>query len=133
MVNVPTAAEVKARYPEFEPVDDDVVTLTITDASRYVDDGWNLEDQKPGIINLTAHMLSLEGYPSRVSAPGGWNGQTAGREMLSRRVGDVQTTYAQRGSTGSVSSEFFSELKMTIYGRRFYNLMRLNAPTIGVA
>ncbi|QIG74961.1 DUF4054 domain-containing structural protein [Rhizobium phage RHph_I65] len=132
MVDTPTPAEFKARYPEFEPVDDALVSLVTPEASRYVDDGWEQTDQKPAIMLMIAHLLSMDGYPARVTNPGGWNGQTAGREMTSRRVGDVQTTYAQRSTAGGNSSAFSSDLLSTLYGRRFLSLMRLNAPTIGV-
>lgn len=133
MVDVPTAAEFKARYPEFTRVTDALVMLIAAEALPMVDDGWELSDQKPAIMAFTAHLLSLEGYPARALTPTAPLPSTAGREVLMRRVGDSTTQYAQSGSAaGGSGGGLLSSLGLTVYGRRFAQLLKLNAPAIGL-
>ena len=58
---VPTAADLKLRYPAFTAVDDAVVTYWITDAQRSVDESWSETDYGPALLALAAHNLSLAG------------------------------------------------------------------------
>lgn len=133
MVAVATAADLKARYPEFTPVDNGLVTLVIAEAAPMVDDGWEVSDQKPGILALAAHLLSMEGWPKRAGLPAGSPvPATAGRQVLMRKVGDVTTQYAQSGGAGSGSSGLVSSLTLTPYGNRFRQLLKLNAPAIAL-
>ena len=141
MVNVPTASEVKARYPEFSGVSDALVTMVIAEASPMVDDEWVETDQKPAIMAFTAHLLSMEGYPARALLPAGAPlPASAGREIVMRKVGDVTTQYAQasrqyaQASSGAkgASSGLLGSLALTVYGRRFAQLLKLNAPAIGL-
>ena len=129
MVATVSAADLKARYPEFDGVDDDLVTEFIAEAAPMVDDGWEVADQKPGIMSLAAHLLSQEGYPRRVTNPGSFNPNTSGRQMLSRKVGDVSVQYAQTTRTGD---SLRASLGSSVYGQRFARLMKLNAPAIGL-
>lgn len=128
MVHLPTASEVKARYPEFSGVSDALVTMVIAEASPMVDDEWVETDQKPAIMAFTAHLLSMEGWPKRVE--GAPVPPSAGREVLMRKVGDVTTQYAQ--TAGATGSGLLSSLSLTVYGRRFAQLMKLNVPAIGL-
>lgn len=132
MVATASAADLKARYPEFTPVDDALVTLVIAEAAPMVDDGWEVWDQKPGIIALAAHLLSMEGWPKRASNPTGSIPASAGRQVLMRKVGDVTTQYAQSGGSADGSSGLLSSLTMTPYGNRFRQLLKLNAPAIAL-
>lgn len=130
-VQVPTASDLKARYPEFTGVADATVTAVIAEASPMVDEGWETSDQKPAIMAFTAHLLAMEGYPQRstnVQAP---IKASVGREVLSRKVGDVSTQYAQTNPV-SASAGLTSQLSLTPYGRRFLQLLKLNAPAIGL-
>jgi len=131
MVDVPSAAEFKTRYPEFTGVSDGLVTLITAEALNMVDDDWVLSDQKPALMAFTAHLLSLEGYPSRTADLTAPLPPGAGREVIMRRVGDVSTQYAQSASSGAGTS-FSASLNLTVYGRRFAQLLRLNAPAIGL-
>lgn len=131
-VQVPTASELKTRYPEFTGVADATVTAIIAEASPMVDEGWETTDQKPAIMAFTAHLLSMEGYPARsanVQAP---LKPGVGREVLARKVGDVSTQYAQTASGSGSPSGLMSQLPLTPYGRRFSQLLKLNAPAIGL-
>lgn len=134
MVQTPTAADVKARYPEFTGVNDALITSVIAEASPMVDDEWHEPDQKPAIMAFTAHLLSMEGYPARALLPAGAPlPASAGREIVMRKVGDVTTQYAQTSSGGtSGGSGLMSSLGLTMYGRRFAQLLKLNSPAIGL-
>lgn len=135
MIPTPTSADFKARYPEFIGVADSVVTMVIDEVKGMVDEGWELSDQKPGILALAAHQLTLEGYPARSGGAGGGSGGTfdpTNRPVLSRKVGDVAVTYGRtdnaRGDGGGAGYDYSS----TIYGRAFLRLLRLNAPAVGL-
>lgn len=132
MVATPSAAEFKERYPEFTGVGDGLVTALIAEASPMVDDDWVETDQKPAIMAFTAHLLSLEGYPARAANAQAPLPASAGREVIMRKVGDVTTQYAQTGSTGGSGSSLTASLGLTVYGRRFAQLLKLNAPAIGL-
>lgn len=132
MVDTPSAAEFKARYPEFTGVSDDLVLLIVAEALPMVDDGWELSDQKPALMAFTAHLLSLEGYPARAANSQAPLPAGAGREVIMRKVGDVTTQYAQGSSSGGSGSGLTSSLGLTVYGRRFAQLLKLNAPAIGL-
>lgn len=134
MVQTPSAAEFKARYPEFAPVSDSLVTSVIAEASPMVDDDWVETDQKPAIMALTAHLLSMEGWPARAALPAGAPlPKGTGQQMIMRKVGDVTTQYAQTVGVGSGSSSgLLSALALTPYGNRFRQLLKLNAPAIAV-
>lgn len=143
MVNVPTAANLKARYPEFTPVADERITLFIQEAARSVDDSWIETDQSPAIISLACHQMSLEGEPasssggsaSGGSASGGSAGSSAdnakeGRFLKSRKVGDVSNEWAESeaskaaGTLSATASQ--AEYRSTSYGANFLRLMKLN-------
>lgn len=134
MVQTPTAADVKARYPEFTGVNDALITSVIAEASPMVDDGWEVSDQKPAIMAFTAHLLALEGWPARAALPAGAPlPVNTGKEVIMRKVGDVTTQYAQTSSGGtSGGSGLMSSLGLTMYGRRFAQLLKLNSPAIGL-
>lgn len=132
MVDTPSAAEIKARYPEFTGVADATIMLVLAEGLPMVDDGWELSDQKPALMAFTAHLLSLEGYPARAANAQAPLPAGAGREILMRRVGDVTTQYAQASSSGGSGSGLTSSLGLTVYGRRFAQLLKLNAPAIGL-
>lgn len=130
MVDIPTSANFKARYPEFAALSDGLVDAFIAEASNMVDDDWETSDQKPAIMALAAHLAFMEGYPARLS--GSFDPGTSSREMLMRRVGDVTVQYAQTDSTNSSGGGLLSSLGSSAYGQRFKQLLKLNAPAIGL-
>jgi hypothetical protein len=134
MVATPSASDFKARYPEFTGVADSLVTSVIAEASPMVSGEWHEPDQKPAIMAFTAHLLSMEGYPARALLPAGAPlPASAGREIVMRKVGDVTTQYAQASSGAEgASSGLLGSLTLTVYGRRFAQLLKLNAPAIGL-
>lgn len=117
----PTAADLKARYPEFTGVSDATVTIIIGEVSPMVDSGWVSHDQAPGVLALAAHVLFTEGQLTR---PSGGSIDPTGRVVMSRKVGDVAVTYGRNDGGGSKTSEYAT----SVYGRHFLRLLRLNAP-----
>lgn len=122
----PTAADLKARFPEFAPVSDSLVNLILAEALPKVGETWIEADRRPAILYLAAHLLAMEGEPGR-SATGGGIGATG--PVKRRKVGDVEVEYAGGGtSAGGGSDE--SGFLLTHYGRRYRELMRRNFPAI---
>lgn len=132
MIPVPTAADLKARYPEFTGVADPLVTAIIAEVNGMVDDGWDVSDQKPGVLALAAHVLSREGYPARAGAGGGTFDPTA-RPVLARKVGDVSVTFGRTdGGSDEGGGVTGYNYKSTVYGQTFLRLLRLNVPAVGL-
>lgn len=135
MVNVPTSANLKARYPEFTSVGDARVTLFIEEAARSVDDSWIETDQSPAIMSLACHLMSLEGEPSASSGSGEGSDPSNtnfkdGRFLKSRQVGDTKNEWAESaaataaGSMSATASQ--AAYRSTAYGAKFLKLMKLN-------
>ena len=128
-----TVADFKLRYPAFAPVDDALVNAVLADAldevSRFPDSA-----RARGAMLYTAHVLSLQGEPSRSAQAAG--GDIADADAASRitreKVGDVEVQYtgtgtaAQRGLVASGATG----LHLTPYGAQFAHLLRRYIPTI---
>ena len=117
---IPTAAQLKARFPVFDALDDSYADLIIAEASRSVDTSWLEGDYQNAIIHLAAHMMFSEG------ATGDIDPATTGA-IVSDKLGDASTTYANH-ATSSSSSDYGT----TIYGRGYLRLLRLNHPAVAV-
>jgi hypothetical protein len=126
-MTIPTAAALKARYPEMDGVGNTLVDAVIADAAAYVDDTWREGDRSPAILALAAHMLSVEGEPHRTNTGGIVNGSMGA--ITSTKVGDVTTTFAGVASGGAVSMDGFNS---TSYGLAFLRLRRRNFPAVAV-
>lgn len=55
--DVPTAADLKTRYPAFAGVEDATVTYWIADAGRVVDESWPETSFGPAMMAHAAHMM----------------------------------------------------------------------------
>lgn len=110
----PTAAELKARYPAFAGISDQIVTASIGEAARFVNgDQWVEDDIPYAIINLAAHYLVTEDAANDGAA------SKKARQVISEGLGDARVTYSQEmGGTGDLNS--------TIYGRRFMRVQKAN-------
>lgn len=121
----PTFATFKARYPEFAPVSDDLVTLVLQEAIAQVGDTWVEKDRARAQMLLAAHTLTMEGEPGRTTTGQG----SAGTGPIKRdKVGDVETEFAT--PTASNSSSGLSGYLLTAYGKAFLDLMRRNFPAV---
>jgi hypothetical protein len=124
---VPTAAALKARYPEFGAVSDDLVTLVITEAAGTVTTAWLERDYAPAIMLLAAHLMIAEGAVERADPNGdGTSTMTMTGAVKSFRVGEVQTTYAGAGGGAGGQGMSADALASTYYGSRFLALRRAN-------
>lgn len=116
---MPTPADLKARYPEFDAVSESRIAGVITETALDVGEAWPEEYRKPARIALAAHLLAMEGALR--------GDQTAGAsiagDVASVSVGDVSTSFASpaSASTGGASARF----EGTAYGKRFLELRRL--------
>ena len=121
---VPTAADLKVRYPEFDAVSDDLVTLVMTEAAGTVSTSWLERDYAPAIMLLTAHMLVTEGAVER--AAGKKTTVTSTGPIKSKTIGEVSVTYAGAGAGAGSAAGDLSGLSATEYGKRFLALRRAN-------
>ncbi len=124
----PTAAHLKSRYPEFDPVADALVTSVLDDAIADVDDRWIENDRRRAQLALAAHMLAVEGEPARSQAI------AAGQSIDPRlgpvkrdKVGDTETEYVVTGdaSGGSAADNAYTS---TRYGQQLLVLRARSFP-----
>lgn len=110
-----TPTQFKARFPEFDSIDDSRIETFITDAALMLSAcRWgDLYDK--GIALLAAHYLALsilqESASSAISA----------FPVSSKKVGDVQINYAVTAPADSTEG-FYSK---TPYGQEYWALVRL--------
>lgn len=124
----PTAADLKARFPEFASVADATLELILAEAIGQVGDTWLERDRRPAQLYLAAHMLAMEGEPARSMGSGTVGGVTG--PMKSRTVGDVRTEFAGFAGAGGATTD--AGYETTAYGKQFLRLLRLNFPPIAV-
>jgi hypothetical protein len=125
----PTAADLKARFPEFAPVADATVTALLDEATARVGESWVERDRRIAQLYLAAHLLASEGEPHRTTGGLGASVVTTG-VVKRRRVGDVETEFA--GATGGAGGGTAGSLATTVYGQRYLELQRLNFPAVAV-
>jgi len=131
-ITPPTAAQFKARYPEFAAVSDTLIDLVLADAAEFVAETWRQADRIPAVMALAAHMLAMEGEPQR-SAGGSGGASTVSGPVQSAKVGDVSVTFkgwsvGGGGSSGPISDSYVQ----TAYGQRFLTYLRRNFPAVVV-
>lgn len=115
----PTPAQLKGRFPAFAAVDNLIVQGALDEAAARVDQTWREQDFQLAQLLYAAHILTLDGQ-------GG--GQEAQFSSLSAagvqsiKIASLQLTIAKTKEAGADASL----LKTTSFGRRFWDLMRLN-------
>lgn len=142
-VDIPTVDRFLKRYPEFTSVNNDLIQEVINEASLFVDETWNDIDQAPAIMALTAHWLTLEGYPqdSIGTTPGGGGGSSetvVDGSIEAIKVGDVsvsfggnkKSTWWNSGSAKGSASE--GDYLSTPYGAKFLRYRKRNFPAVAV-
>jgi len=114
---VPTAEDLKERYPAFAAVADDTVEMWITDAQRIVTPGWIENDYGPAIMALAAHNLARQGLGTTGSgAVGGMSGVT------NFKSGTFSASFAESAVNAQVKGGYAS----TPYGQDFAEMLRRN-------
>lgn len=124
----PTAADLKARFPEFAAVSDTLINLILEEASAQVGETWLERDRKPATLYLAAHLLTMEGEPGRSAT--GQSGAATG-PVRRRKVGDVEVEFAGAVSV-SATGDTRSAYDLSAYGRQFMVLLRKNFPAVAV-
>lgn len=114
MINPPSLADFRAKFPDMSGISDAIVTDALASASRRIGSDWADDDKEPAALLLAAHILTIEGYFGSTIVEG--------RSITSRKVGDVSVTFDKASKTG---------LSETVFGRSFRDYSRRNAP-IGV-
>lgn len=123
---IPTAADLKTRFPEFSTVDDAVVTARIEEATRMVDETWTEGDYTLAIELYAAHIMALEGLGTGPDSQNN-TGQLANFQTI--RSGQLTLTRGSYGSGGDTGDWYCS----TRYGSRFWRLLKQNKGGPGVA
>lgn len=122
----PTAAEFKARFPEFDAVSDTLVDAAILEAAEAVGDRWPDAGRLIGHRLYAAHILAVEGEPERsaeiaAAAAAGEAASHSTRDVSSVRIGDTAWTYgnANGAKQYATSAPVVENLASTRYGRQF--------------
>lgn len=110
---LPTALQVKARFPELEDISDLTLEDIIDEASGSVSTAWCEPDYQRGIMYLTAHLAVDQGFTGRPTEASG--------PITSSKLGDASDTYGQMQNVDSAGA-----YSSTAYGRRFMQLRRAN-------
>lgn len=129
----PTVELFKTRFPEFDPVDDDLVDLVLAEAVGVVDATWVERDRASAQMYLTAHLLTVQGQPARSIAGSSGSGSNINLTgpVKRRKVGDVETEYAgassiNGGSNGGTFEGIDQAYGATPYGRQYLVIRNRN-------
>jgi hypothetical protein len=117
---VPTAVNLKMKFPEFANINDASVEFAIEEASLFVDDAWLPDTQTLGILYLAAHYLQM----SIITAQ-----SASGQIITSERMGEIGVTYA---TPLQITEKEPSDWLLTLYGRRFREFCQINNPPIAI-
>lgn len=121
---LPDATALKARFPAFASVDDDVVTQALAEAKGGVAQGWNSQtDYSLGAMLLAAHTMTLDGLGTSPEATFAANG-TLGFQSVSDGGMSV--------SRSAGSTDVNNNLAATDFGRRYIQVRRRNVTGITV-
>lgn len=119
----PTAADVKARFPEFAAVDDTVVDAVLAEAGSFVDASWIESDRATAELFYTAHELVMAGQGTSAAAKVSQVG-----DFTRIKSGDLEVT--RGGGSGESSSAATGTLGATRYGLKFLELRARSFPGI---
>lgn len=119
-MEVPTPADLKARFPGFAAIADAVVQAALDEAALQVGTDWTSEaDIRLGRLLLAAHVLTLDGQGSGAEAAA-----AAAGGFRRMRSGALELERTDAAGPGALDS--------TGYGRRFLELVRRNVPAVTV-
>ena len=123
---VPTPAAFKARFPDFNPVADARIQIYLDDAVQDVGLSWRDDDRARGQMLLAAHLLTLQGEPTRSTTGNGTGSLLQQGSVQTKKVGDVEKQYNQGLANGSSSGAKSAYYAQTPYGQEFWILLRRN-------
>lgn len=142
--DVPTAAEFKARFPEFISVVDQIVMTFISAAANEIEPSqWIEKYYKTAIIYLAAHFMWLYQQQLLVQSQGtgGSGGGGAGSDIQTflsdMRWEDFEVSFGSTSTGKSGSSSWLQAsggasplYGKTMYGQLYIELRRRNLPTV---
>lgn len=115
---MPTAADLIARYPAFANVAPATIDIHLGDAAKSgVDTSWRADDYAPAIVHLAAHNMALLDI--------GEHGEAAGfaRAGVTRiRSGNFDAAFSEQRVNAASGGGFDA----TPYGRQYKTLLRKN-------
>jgi Protein of unknown function (DUF4054) len=114
---VPSAANMKFKFPNFLSIPDGAIEFALEEAVVACGNGDWIDDanQTLGITYYAAHLLQI----SIMRASSG-----TGQLISSERTPDLSVTYAVANQTAPL------DFNMTSYGVRFLELVRKNFPAV---
>lgn len=114
---VPTATNMKFKFPAFKRIDDGEIEFAIEEAVVACGNGdWIDEvNQTLGITYYAAHLLQVALMRA---------GSGTGQMISSERTPDLSVTYAVPDQSKPI------DFTMTVYGERFLGLVRRNFPAV---
>jgi hypothetical protein len=134
---VPTADDLKSRFPEFADVADATIDPFIQAALLWVDESWFERDYPYAIIYLAAHYLTMYQRALAAGATGGGGGGGTGETAVQTYVSDIkfEDFQVKFGTSGRVTtttggaagiSAGAALMASTPYGMLFTQLLKRN-------
>ena len=117
---VPSASNIKFKFPEFNSVDDGTIEFAVEEAVVACGNGDWIDDanQTLALMYYTAHLLQV----SIMRASSG-----TGQVITSERTPELSVTYA---AAPQLSSDYAVDLTTTFYGVRYLGLVNRNFPAV---
>lgn len=113
---VPTAADLKLRFPAFAAVSNSVIEYWIADAQAVVTTDWISADYRPAIMALAAHNMARQGLGVGGIGSGDMAGVTSFRSA----------SFSVQFDAGAVKAAASGGYGSTIYGQDFAVYLRRN-------
>lgn len=111
----------RALCPEFEHVEDPVVTIQLTAAAQAHDpNGWGSSVYVQAMCYYAAHVMKQMGVGLADELIAGETGKAG--PVINRKAGDLAEGYGAGGR--SLASVADGELMETVYGRRYLQLRK---------
>lgn len=118
----PTAADVKARFPEFTAVADATIDAVLAETG-FIDERWIENDRRPAIMYYVAHTLVVSGQGSSASA----KLQSVG-DFTRIKSGDLEVSRSAGSAANSSSSD--GTYFQTNYGKLYLELRDRSFPSV---
>lgn len=112
----PTPADLKAMFPEFATVSDDIVQIYLDLANRFVDETWLEGDFANAIMFLAAHFLAIMGY--------GKSADTYSNLSIFQTIRSGSLTLTRFDK--SQQTDDFMNFNATRYGKMYRMLLKMN-------
>ena len=118
---VPSASNIKFKFPEFSSIDDPTVEFAVEEACVMCSGGdWiDASNEALAIMYLAGHLLMVSLQRAQ---------SATGQLVASERVGELSVTYVTPPQPTATDTAV--DLTLTPYGIRYLGLVRANFPAI---